>query len=593
MIQGGESLTGLSEQGITVQIPVQAISDFVHSQDELVTGNVLSVEFTGFTPPGGTFTATTDTSMAGQAGNLDQYTVTFRETLPDGTNVDETANIIVRNGINGTNGADGRNGFDALVTATRNAANNGVDVTVNTTDPNTNPVTVTVNDGENGAAFSGFRIVQQGSPGTDTILRAQVNGADVGSDITISHGQNGMDGRDGEDGFLLQTVEVTTIGTPMAGRETEFNLNLTGTENGAARGFNARFRVPAGAPGTAGERISQVVDEGIDAATGGRIIDFVVDGAELNTPVVIPRGTPGMNGTNGTNGTDGEGFTGGTYDAATGTVTFSSNDGLGFTTGDLRGAAGANGVLTDMDVVLQRPAGGTVDNAEIVSGQLRITLSDHTATQHDSPDPQFLGTRTREETGAEQTFTLTLGDAHDLFSYVITDLTPVTQNGFTSSFTGNTATVRGTNPASQEFTATATPTHIGGGTVASDVTVRFTITITEQIQVTPFYIFTQENEISLTADQDLSTYTASTTTLMDGDVIEFRRPAGVTGTYHGAVAIPTSGADALTIDVNSSFDQGQSVPDTNTGTATGVARATDYQVYIFPLHLPITRIQVN
>ena len=80
---------------------------------------------------------------------------------------------------------------------------------------------------------------------------------------------------------------------------------------------------------------------------------------------------------------------------------------------------------------------------------------------------------------------------------------------------------------------------------------------------------------------------------MDGDFITFRRPTGVTGTYYGAVAVPTSGADALTIETESSFDQGQSVPDENTGTPSGVARATDYQIFIFPLHLPTTRIQIN
>lgn len=42
-------------------------------------------------------------------------------------------------------------------------------------------------------------------------------------------------------------------------------------------------------------------------------------------------------------GEDGQGWTGGSYDAGTGIVTFTSDDGLGFATGDLRGAAGADG----------------------------------------------------------------------------------------------------------------------------------------------------------------------------------------------------------------------------------------------------------
>jgi hypothetical protein len=49
-------------------------------------------------------------------------------------------------------------------------------------------------------------------------------------------------------------------------------------------------------------------------------------------------------GTDGTDGVDGDGFTGGSYDAGTGVVTFASDDGLGFSTGDLRGADGADGL---------------------------------------------------------------------------------------------------------------------------------------------------------------------------------------------------------------------------------------------------------
>jgi len=46
----------------------------------------------------------------------------------------------------------------------------------------------------------------------------------------------------------------------------------------------------------------------------------------------------------GSTGADGKGWTGGTYDPATGTVTFTSDDGLEFTTGDLRGADGIDGL---------------------------------------------------------------------------------------------------------------------------------------------------------------------------------------------------------------------------------------------------------
>ena len=53
----------------------------------------------------------------------------------------------------------------------------------------------------------------------------------------------------------------------------------------------------------------------------------------------------------GLDGTDGSGWTGGSYDAGTGVVTFTSDDGLGFVTGDLRGADGTgSGTVTSIDI---------------------------------------------------------------------------------------------------------------------------------------------------------------------------------------------------------------------------------------------------
>jgi WD40 repeat protein len=56
-------------------------------------------------------------------------------------------------------------------------------------------------------------------------------------------------------------------------------------------------------------------------------------------------------GADGADGADGAGFTGGSYNAGTGVVTFTSDDGLGFVTGDLRGADGAgSGTVTSVDI---------------------------------------------------------------------------------------------------------------------------------------------------------------------------------------------------------------------------------------------------
>jgi hypothetical protein len=52
------------------------------------------------------------------------------------------------------------------------------------------------------------------------------------------------------------------------------------------------------------------------------------------------QGETGATGATGPQGDTGAGFTGGSYNASTGVVTFTSDDGLGFVTGDLRGADG-------------------------------------------------------------------------------------------------------------------------------------------------------------------------------------------------------------------------------------------------------------
>ena len=59
-------------------------------------------------------------------------------------------------------------------------------------------------------------------------------------------------------------------------------------------------------------------------------------GTDGVTPPTPSNGVDGVDGVDGDDGDDGLGFTGGSYDASTGVVTFTSNDGLGFSTGDLR-----------------------------------------------------------------------------------------------------------------------------------------------------------------------------------------------------------------------------------------------------------------
>lgn len=83
----------------------------------------------------------------------------------------------------------------------------------------------------------------------------------------------------------------------------------------------------------------------------------------------------------GADGTDGTGFTGGSYDAATGVVTFTSNDNLGFTTGDLRGADGVDGddgvSITDVNQVNSTTINFSKSDSTTTSN---ITLPAATAT---------------------------------------------------------------------------------------------------------------------------------------------------------------------------------------------------------------------
>jgi len=76
-------------------------------------------------------------------------------------------------------------------------------------------------------------------------------------------------------------------------------------------------------------------------------------------------------------GPKGDGFTGGTYDAGTGKVTFSSNDGIGFETGDLRGdltepgpigsVTPNTGAFTSLSTTGDAVVGGTVDGRDVAS----------------------------------------------------------------------------------------------------------------------------------------------------------------------------------------------------------------------------------
>lgn len=72
-------------------------------------------------------------------------------------------------------------------------------------------------------------------------------------------------------------------------------------------------------------------------ASKGEKGDTGATGATGATGPQGPQGDTGATGATGPQGPTGAGFTGGSYDGATGIVTFTSDDALGFSTGDLRG----------------------------------------------------------------------------------------------------------------------------------------------------------------------------------------------------------------------------------------------------------------
>ena len=85
-------------------------------------------------------------------------------------------------------------------------------------------------------------------------------------------------------------------------------------------------------------------NRGISSATIDTNDDLILtlaDSTNVNAGNVV--GPQGPQGITGAAGADGAGFTGGSYDANTGQITFTSDDSLGFSTADLRGADGVDG----------------------------------------------------------------------------------------------------------------------------------------------------------------------------------------------------------------------------------------------------------
>ena len=161
--------------------------------------------------------------------------------------------------------------------------------------------------------------------------------------ITGSEGPSGSAGLDGADGVSVTGVSIT------AGS----NLALLLSDGVTESTFTSSIGI-TGSQGAQGE----IGPEGEAGPTGSSIILAAFDNEDIlftkdNTEEVrlvgaktTLKGDKGDKGDQGDQGPDGEqglGFTGGSYNAATGIVTITSDDGIGITTTDLRGADGEKG----------------------------------------------------------------------------------------------------------------------------------------------------------------------------------------------------------------------------------------------------------
>jgi hypothetical protein len=190
----------------------------------------------------------------------------------------------------------------------------------------------------------------------------------------------------------------------------------------------------------------------------------------------IPQGTAG---TDGAAGADGLGFTGGSYNGATGIVTFTSDDGLGFSTEDLRGADGAPGTPgadgaagADGADGIGVPAGGT-------GGQVlaKIDGTDYN-TQWVNQSGGIALTDLSVTTATAGTASLSYDNSLGVFTYTPPDLTGYASSSSVPINLADLADVSATSPSTGQVLkwdgaawSPATDATGGGGSMGSRTTV--------------------------------------------------------------------------------------------------------------------------
>jgi hypothetical protein len=286
----------------------------------------------------------------------------------DGIDGDSAYEIAVSNGfvgtevqwllsLNGTNGIDGEDGIgitnivdngDGTLTITYGSGEVSV-ITSDLTGPqgDQGPQGTQGIQGEVGPQGEQGLQGEQGPQGEQGIQGIQgiqgVQGETGNTGPQGPQGDPGLDGADGADGAAA-TISLGTVTTGVAG--SSVIISNSGTTSAAV--FD--FTIPEGDTGPQGDQGIQGVQgiQGIQGETGpqgeqGPQGDTGPQGEQGIQGIQGIQGDVGPSGADGIDGVDGLGWTGGSYDAGTGIVTFTSTDGLGFVTGDLRGADGSDG----------------------------------------------------------------------------------------------------------------------------------------------------------------------------------------------------------------------------------------------------------
>ena len=91
-----------------------------------------------------------------------------------------------------------------------------------------------------------------------------------------------------------------------------------------------------------GVYVDEILDIDLDGIQDGDVLRYDAS-ADTWVAAEMTGGSTGVGYSLPTQGTAGDGWTGASYSASTGVITFTSNDGLGFSTGDLRGPTGPQG----------------------------------------------------------------------------------------------------------------------------------------------------------------------------------------------------------------------------------------------------------